>query len=96
MEVNDELIDKLSGLARLRFNAEEKECLKEDLGKMIGLIQKMDGLNTDNIEPLLHMSILPDIMREDILQQSLSNKDALLNAEQARAPYFIVPKVIIK
>ncbi|HVZ95866.1 MAG TPA: Asp-tRNA(Asn)/Glu-tRNA(Gln) amidotransferase subunit GatC, partial [Chitinophagaceae bacterium] len=40
MEVNDELIDKLAHLARLEFNAEEKEEIKEDLRKMIGFIDK--------------------------------------------------------
>lgn len=96
MEVNDALIDKLANLARLRFNGEEKEKIKVDLQNMIGLIEKMNELNTDDVEPLLHVSGNVNVMREDEVQGSISNEDALKNAAVSEKPFFIVPKVIKK
>ncbi len=96
MEINDATIDKLAGLARLKFEATEKEQIKSDLQNMIGFIEKMNALDTDNVEPLLHMSSNVNTMRSDIIQGSISNEEALKNAEKHTAPYFIVPTVIKK
>lgn len=96
MTVNDELIEKLAHLAKLRFNETEKEGIKNDLQNMLGMIAKMDELNTDDVEPLLHMSGNVNVMREDVVKGSISNEDALKNAAQKEGPFFVVPKVIQK
>ena len=56
MEVNDALIDNLASLARLHFNEAEKEEIKSDLQRMIAFIDKLNELNTDGVDPVLHMS----------------------------------------
>lgn len=96
MEVNDALIDKLANLAKLKFDTKEKETIKNDLEKIIGFIKKMDELDTTGVEPLLHMSANVNVLREDVIQCSISNAEALENAEVSASPYFIVPKVIKK
>lgn len=96
MEVNDAMISKLAGLARLRFSNAEKENIKSDLQNMIGFIKKMDELDTSDIEPLLHITRNVNVLREDIVQGSITNAAALQNAAQHSAPFFIVPKVIKK
>ncbi len=96
MEVNDEMVDKLASLAKLQFAAEEKEQIKADLRNMIGFIQKMDELNTDDVEPLLHITKNVNVLRADDINGSITNEEALKNAESSAAPYFTVPKVIRK
>ena len=96
MEVNDELIDKLALLARLGFNGEEKESIKKDLQNMLSLIDKMNTVNTDNVEPLLHMTGNISVMRDDEIKGSISNEDALKNAARSSGEFFVVPKVITK
>jgi aspartyl-tRNA(Asn)/glutamyl-tRNA(Gln) amidotransferase subunit C len=94
MEVNDALIDNLSNLARLEFNAEEKAEIKKDLRKMIDFVEKLGELNTDGVEPLLHMSPVINVLREDELRGSVSQEQALSNAPATDGTYFTVPKVI--
>lgn len=96
MKVNDELVDKLANLARLQFNAEEKEEIKNDLQKMIGFIDKLNELDTTGVEPLLHMSYNVNILREDEIQGSISREDAFKNAPLHDEQFFKVPKVIKK
>lgn len=96
MEVNDVLIDKLANLAKLKFDPQEKDAIKNDLEKMIGFIKKMDELDTTGVEPLLHMSPNVNVLREDVIQGSISNAEVLKNASVSASPYFIVPKVIKK
>ncbi|MEQ1553989.1 MAG: Asp-tRNA(Asn)/Glu-tRNA(Gln) amidotransferase subunit GatC [Ferruginibacter sp.] len=96
MEINNEIIDKLAGLARLRFDDNEKVQIKTDMQNMIGFIEKMNEINTDNVAPLLHMSTTNNITRVDMVQGSIGNEDALKNAQNKMPPYFVVPTVIKK
>jgi len=94
MEVNDALIDNLSNLARLEFNAEEKEEIKKDLRRMIEFVEKLGELDTKGVEPLLHMSPVVNVLREDVIKGSVSQREALSNAPATDGTYFTVPKVI--
>ena len=94
MEVNDALIKNLSNLARLKFDESEKEEIKKDLQKMITFVEKLNELDTAGVEPLLHMSDAINVLREDILQGSVSREEALKNAPETDGIYFKVPKVI--
>ena len=96
MEINDALFVKLANLARLKFDETEKLQIKNDLQNMIGLIEKMNDLDTSNVEPLLHMTANVNMWREDVITGSITNEEAMQNASNKNAPFFIVPKVIIK
>ncbi len=94
MEVTDKLIDKLSDLARLKFNDEEKIEIKKDLKQMISFIDKMNELDTTGVKPLLHMTKEVNILREDEVKGMISKEEALKNAPEHDGSFFKVPKVI--
>ena len=96
MEVNDALVDKLAHLARLKFNEEEKQEIKTDLQRMIIFVEKLNELDLENVEPLLHMSGEINVLREDEIRGSISRSDALKNAPLHDEQFFKVPKVIKK
>lgn len=90
------MIDKLANLARLKFNETEKVQIKSDLQNMIGMIEKMNELDTTDVAPLLHITENVNVLREDMVEGSITNEEALQNAANKNAPFFIVPKVIKK
>ena len=96
MEVNDILVNNLANLARLQFNDVEKEMIKKDLEQMIGFVDKLKELDTTGVEPLLHMSDVVNVLREDKIQGSSSREEALKNAPDSDGSYFRIPKVIKK
>jgi aspartyl-tRNA(Asn)/glutamyl-tRNA(Gln) amidotransferase subunit C len=96
MEINEAMIDKLAHLARLKFNDDEKQEIKNDLQRMIAFVEKMNELDLDNVEPLLHMSDEINVLREDRIEGSVSREEALKNAPLHDEQYFKVPKVIKK
>lgn len=96
MEVNIELIDKLSNLARLEIKPEEKERLRNDMQQMIGFIEKLQELDTTGIEPLMHLTEEINVLRQDEVKGSVSREEALLNAALKNDSFFMVPKVIKK
>ncbi|MHB1921302.1 MAG: Asp-tRNA(Asn)/Glu-tRNA(Gln) amidotransferase subunit GatC [Chitinophagaceae bacterium] len=96
MEVNDELIQELSELARLRFQEEEREEIKIDLQRMISFVEKLNELDTDQVEPLIHMTDERNPLREDQVIPSISREEGLSRASTHHPHYFFVPKVIKK
>jgi len=96
MDVNDALIDKLAHLARLKFEAADKEEIKSDLQKMIAFVEKLNELDTTGVEPLLHMTDELNVLREDEVKGSISREEALKNALLHDEQFFKVPKVIKK
>jgi aspartyl-tRNA(Asn)/glutamyl-tRNA(Gln) amidotransferase subunit C len=96
MEVNDKMIEKLAHLARLRFDETEKQDIKKDLQKMIAFVEKLNELDLEGVEPLLHMNDEINVLREDEIKGSVSREEALKNAPLHDEQFFKVPKVIKK
>lgn len=96
MEVNHELIDKLSLLARLEIKPEEKDKLQSDMKELIGFIEKLQELDTTGIEPLMHLTEEINVLRADEVKGSATRKEALENAALKNDAFFMVPKVIKK
>jgi aspartyl-tRNA(Asn)/glutamyl-tRNA(Gln) amidotransferase subunit C len=96
MEISNELVENLANLSKLSFNAEEKNEIRNDLQKMVGFINELASVNTDGVEPLLHMGDAINVLRADLVKGSISREDALLNAPLADDTFFKVPTVIKK
>ncbi len=96
MEVNDLLIENLAKLSHLSFDDAEREKIKSDLQQMITFIEKLNEVDTTGVEPLLHMSNNINILRDDVVEGSVSREEALKNAPDHDGVFFKVPKVIRK
>lgn len=96
MEVNDELVNKLANLGRLHFTDTEKVSIKADLQRMIGFIDKLQEVNTEAVEPLLHITGNTNVLRSDEIKGQVTTPEALKNAVVHDHHFFQVPKVIKK
>jgi aspartyl-tRNA(Asn)/glutamyl-tRNA(Gln) amidotransferase subunit C len=96
MEITTAVTDHLAHLSRLHFNELEKEEIRKDLEKMVGFVETLSKVNTDGIEPLMHMGQSVNVLREDEIKGSISKSEALQNAPGSTTSFFKVPKVIRK
>lgn len=96
MEINDELIDHLSYLSKLKFEGPERTAIKADLIKITGFMQKLSELNTDDLEPLIFMTEEAGRLREDETTMTITQTEALHNAPKKDSDYFRIPKVLDK
>ncbi len=96
MDVTPSLIEKLSTLSRLQFNEMEKEEIRQDLQRMIHFVEKLNELNLEGVEPLLHISDENNVLRNDEVRGELTREQALKNAPEQNGEFFLVPKVIQK
>jgi aspartyl-tRNA(Asn)/glutamyl-tRNA(Gln) amidotransferase subunit C len=83
-------------LARLDFKGEELDSIKGDMEKIIGFMDKLSEIDTENVEPLIFMNEKVNVLREDVSNQTLSKEDALSNAPKSDSDYFRIPKVLDK
>ena len=96
MQVTNETVDKLAHLARLEFEADDKEKMKADLQKILGFVEKLNELDTTGVEPMVFMTEDHNVLRQDEVRQEITKADALKNAPKADSDYFRAPKVINK
>lgn len=96
MEIKDGLIDHIAHLARLSFEGEEKTAIINDMNKITDFMDKLNEVETDQVEPLIFMSDSINVLREDVPQQTISHEEALKNAPKKDSDYFRIPKVLDK
>ena len=96
MEITIKMIDHLAHLSRLDFDVEKKEGIQHDLTRMVGFIEKLQEINTEGIEPLVFMSDVQNVWREDEIKGSINRDGALANSPAKDNIYFKVPTVIKK
>lgn len=94
MKITPEKVDQLAALARLKFEGEEKEQIRQDLEKILDMCEKLNEVNTDGVEPLIYMTDTKNYLREDKVEQQMTHKEALKNAPKKDSDFFRVPKVI--
>ena len=94
MSTDIQTIRGLAHLARLEFNETSEQAMLSDLNKILTWMDKLNELNTDNVEPLIHMTEEVNVMREDVAKNTVSHEEALRNAPKKDSDYFRVPKVL--
>ncbi|MES2836099.1 MAG: Asp-tRNA(Asn)/Glu-tRNA(Gln) amidotransferase subunit GatC [Bacteroidota bacterium] len=96
MAIDKNTVDKIAHLARLEFENEAKDEMVNDMNRMLSFVDKLNEVNTDNVEPLIYMTHEQNVSREDVVKDTVSHKDALLNAPKKDSDYFKAPKVVEK
>jgi aspartyl-tRNA(Asn)/glutamyl-tRNA(Gln) amidotransferase subunit C len=94
-EFSKETIEHISKLALLDLSDEEKEEFSKQVGEILNYFKKLDDLDTSNVEPTIHpIDGLKNVFREDIPWKSLTNEEALKNAEHKKDGYFKAPRIL--
>lgn len=94
MSVTKKDVEYIAELARLKFKEEELESFTHQLNEILSYVDKLNELNTENVEPLSHPVENVNIFRNDELKKSITTEDALKNAPDKTDEFFKVPKVI--
>jgi aspartyl-tRNA(Asn)/glutamyl-tRNA(Gln) amidotransferase subunit C len=94
-EISKDLLEYISKLALIELKEEEKDNFIHQLKNILAHFEKLNSLNTDDIEPMRHpIEGLNNVFREDIPRKSLSNEEALKNAKYTKDGYFKAPRVL--
>ncbi len=87
-------VRKVAKLSRLELTEPEVEEFTGQLSAILDYVEKMNELDTTDIEPLAHCLPISNVLREDCARESLGTEKVLANAPQRDEEFFKVPKIL--
>ena len=87
-------VEKVSLLGRLLLSDAELDTMTEQMGRIVGYIEQLGELNTENVQPMAHALEMHNVFAEDALGASLPREAALANAPKKDAECYRVPAVL--
>jgi aspartyl-tRNA(Asn)/glutamyl-tRNA(Gln) amidotransferase subunit C len=94
MSIDKSTVHKVAKLARIKTTDAEAEVLAGELSNILGMIQKLNEVNTDGIEPMTSVIEMQMFEREDKVTDGGIPEEIVANAPESTAGFFVVPKVV--
>ncbi|GJM83836.1 Asp-tRNA(Asn)/Glu-tRNA(Gln) amidotransferase subunit GatC [Paenibacillus timonensis] len=94
MSIQTKDVEHVAKLARLHLSDEERDRFTEQLNAILQYAEKLNELNTDEIAPTTHVLHLSNVMREDVVKDSLPPEKVFRNAPDEEDGQFKVPAVL--
>ena len=94
MSIDNSTVKKVAKLARIEINEEEEATLIAELNNILGWVDELKQVDTDNVEPMLSVFNESMQMREDKAESNFDNKQILDNSPESNSGFFVVPKVV--
>ena len=92
IELSD--VEIVAHLARLHLSDAEKQEAADSMSNILGLIDQMQGVDTDKIEPLAHAFDSVQRLRADEITEENQRDELQRIAPKVEQGLFLVPKVI--
>ena len=92
--ISDETIEYVGILAKLELSDEEKEQAKKDIGRMLDYVDKLNELDTSDVEPMSHVFPVHNVFREDVVTNGDDRDNMLKNAPAVKDGSWKVPKTV--
>ena len=94
MKIDKELIEKVEKISRLKLTEEEKQEFLPEFKEILESFSKLKEASTDKVEPSFQPIEIKDRYREDKIEQSLSQEEALKNTKNKQKGFFKGPRAI--
>ena len=93
MKVDKGFIKKVAEVARLQLTEKEEKQFVDDFKEILKIFSTLDEVKTDE-EQSFHPVEMKDRLRDDIVEDSLSQEEALANTMHKKGGYFKGPRAI--
>jgi aspartyl-tRNA(Asn)/glutamyl-tRNA(Gln) amidotransferase subunit C len=94
MNLTRDDVQRVALLAQLRLMPEELEQFTHQLQNILQYMEKLNELDTSEMEPFTHAVDVSNIFREDIVTNTPNTETILANAPATSKTFFRVPKII--
>ena len=95
MKITREMTEHVARLARLDFGEEELEGFISQLNQILEHVDKLNELDTADVQPTSHMFFTKTPMREDEEREEPAPTEKILeNAPRREDNFYVVPRVI--
>lgn len=94
MSISPKEVLKIANLARLKIDLSEVDQCAAELSKIITLVEQMNRVDTQNVEPMAHPLDVTQRLREDKVTETNQRDKFQSIAPKADKGLYLVPKVI--
>ena len=94
MKITSEEVRRVALLARLGLMPAEEGRLTEELDKILRYVEKLNELDTSQVEPFTHSVATINAFRNDEVTNHPHSAALLANAPEKDQTFFKVPKII--
>ena len=92
--IDEKLVRHIGKLSRIELTEEQVRVFSRQLSSILDYFGKLQELNTDGVEPMVHALEVHNVLADDVPGRSLTPEQALANAPDRDGDFFKVPKVI--
>ena len=93
-DLSEEEVEHIAWLAQIELTDEEKKLFTNQFNTIIDYFHIIDEADTKNVKPTFQILNLINVLREDIIEESMSTDSTLANAPRKEKGYFKAPKII--
>ncbi len=93
-QIDRRMVERVAVLSRLELSETEIAQFSTQLSDIVAYIEKINTLDTADVQPLTHCLAVQNVLRDDVPQPPLDNETALANAPDQTDGYFKVPKIL--
>ncbi len=94
MSLTIKQVEDIAHLARLNLSKQEKERFREQLSAILDYAEKLQQADTSDVPPTAQVTGLQGVMRDDRIEPSLTQEEALSNAPVTHDGFVVVPAVL--
>jgi aspartyl-tRNA(Asn)/glutamyl-tRNA(Gln) amidotransferase subunit C len=94
MSVSKDEVKYIASLAKLYFDEEQLEKMREDMDNLVAFADKLSALDTEGMEAMSHVQKKENVFDEDVPHGGSNIDEMLRNAPEREDNYFAVPKVV--
>ena len=94
MSLTRDDVKKVASLSKLRMNDDQLDKLAPEINKILGFIEQLGEVDTDNVEPLANVARKTLELRPDVVNDGNCQRQVLANAPDSVEGYFAVSKVV--
>ncbi|MBH62898.1 MAG: Asp-tRNA(Asn)/Glu-tRNA(Gln) amidotransferase GatCAB subunit C [Alphaproteobacteria bacterium] len=94
MSLDKATVSRIARLARIRVADEDLERLGNELSNILGWVEQLNEVNTDDVPPLTSVVEMQIPQRRDAVTDGAYRDKVLGNAPESEEGFFVVPKVV--
>lgn len=96
MNLSEQQVEHIAKLARLGLIEKEKEKFQKELSSILGFFEKLNEVDTKEVEPTAHITGLKNITREDKAgSKNMGERTKILNLAPKKKDGYVKVKTVL-
>ncbi|HOD03208.1 MAG TPA: Asp-tRNA(Asn)/Glu-tRNA(Gln) amidotransferase subunit GatC, partial [Clostridiales bacterium] len=94
MKISKEIVREMADISRIKLTSQQENKLQEELQELVGFLEVLNELDTENTQPLTHLFQISSVMREDRIFPSYDRTALLKDTPEHTDETIVVPKTV--